>query len=63
MDPDRIQRSVEWVKVGDHWTRYSVMGTDISPEARRLENMGENDKRTVIVFMPGEAFLIFGIEF
>ncbi|CAD6189061.1 unnamed protein product [Caenorhabditis auriculariae] len=48
-----IQRRVEWILVSGRWTRVSVMGTNLSEESLRKDNMGENDNRIVILMVPG----------
>ncbi|CAI4232639.1 unnamed protein product [Auanema sp. JU1783] len=48
-----IARHVDWVTVGGRWTRFSVMGTDLSKEALNLDSKGEEDNRVVILMIPG----------
>ncbi|CAJ0575594.1 unnamed protein product, partial [Mesorhabditis spiculigera] len=48
-----IARRVDWVLVGGRWTRFSVMGTDLSPRVLEIDNKGEDDDRIIILMIPG----------
>ncbi|CAJ0917160.1 unnamed protein product, partial [Mesorhabditis belari] len=48
-----VARRVDWVLVGGKWTRFSVMGTDLSPSMLSIENKGEDDDRIIILMIPG----------
>lgn len=54
-----LTRHVDWVLVGGRWTRFSVIGTDLSKETLEIENKGDLDNRIVILMIPGGLFFSF----
>lgn len=51
----KISEEVHWVKVSDHWTRYSTVEYF---RATNLDNAVKNNK-TIIIMLPGKFLLNF----
>lgn len=51
----KISEGVHWVKVTDHWTRYSTVEYFTATD---LDNVVENNKTTIIM-LPGKFLLNF----
>ncbi|VDM28756.1 unnamed protein product [Toxocara canis] len=50
-----IRRSVQWVPVAGRWTRISIMGSQLDEDLIKVKRNGDNDKRTVILLIPGTS--------
>uniref|UniRef100_A0A915BQ99 Lipid droplet-associated hydrolase n=1 Tax=Parascaris univalens TaxID=6257 RepID=A0A915BQ99_PARUN len=48
-----IQRSVQWLRVAGRWTRISIMGFQLDENIIKIPIDGSDDRRTVILMIPG----------